>query len=292
MLAGLRELLQDAEKKGCAVAAFNTPTYEALLAVIGAAEVTQTPIIIAHAEVHEKVARLVDIGPVMIHFAKRATVPVCVHLDHSTNEAYCQKAMDIGFTSIMYDCSMHSYAENLRMTIPMAEYAHSRGVDIESELGQIPYNNVEGIGYMKDDESAYYTNADLAAEFVEETRTDALAIAFGTAHGEYARKPMINTDIITKVREKTHLPLVMHGGSGLSDEQYREAIRCGIRKINYHTYLSFEGYQAAVLLTEEENKGYFHDIAVVAQRAMFRKAESVIRTFSLQTATARITDTV
>ena len=270
----------EAEEHRCAVAAFNTPTYDGLLAVIRAAEATETPIIISHAQAHEKVAHLEDIGPVMVHFAKRAKVPVCVHLDHSNSEAYCRKAMDIGFTSIMYDCSMYPYEKNLERTIPMVALAHSRGVDVESELGLVPRNNLDGICYMRNDPSAYYTDPDEAVAFAEQTGPDALAIAFGTVHGEYAGKPSLNTDVIRKVRQKTTVPLVMHGGSGLSNEQYREVIECGIRKINYHTYLSLEGYRTAVFLTEEEPKGYFHEIAIAAQREMFHHAVNVIRIFS------------
>lgn len=279
MLASLKEVIEEGKKRKIAVGAFNTPNLECLLAVLGAAEKLEVPVIISHAQLHESVAPLDKVGPVMIELAKRSKTKVCVHLDHGEDFEYCKKAIALGFTSVMIDCSAKPYDENVKETRAVVDYAHAHGVDVEAELGRLP-NREGGAGGGEEKPEDLYTDAELVPDYLEKTGVDALAIAFGTAHGIYKVKPVLNMDVITKVRQKTDIPLVMHGGSGISPEEYREVIRRGINKINYYTYMSYAGYAAAKALAEKVPAGFFHDMALSAQNAMEENAEKTLRVFS------------
>lgn len=278
MLASLREVVEISKKSGRAVGAFNTPNLECMLAVLGAAENLGVPVILSHAQLHESVAPLEKVGPVMLELAKRSRVPVCVHLDHGEDSDYCKRAIALGFTSVMIDYSAKPYEENARGTREVVEYAHAHGADVEAELGRLP-NREGGAGGVERPEDLY-TNAELVPDYLKKTGVDALAIAFGTAHGIYKVKPVLNMDVITKVRQKTNIPLVMHGGSGISHEEYREVIRRGINKINYYTYMSYAGYGAAKAHAEKQPTGFFHDMALSAQRAMEENALETLKVFS------------
>ena len=278
MLVGLKEVTAEAKKRGIAVGNFNTPNLECLIAVLDAAEELDVPIIIAHAQCHEDVAPLDKIGPVMVELAKRSKVKVCVHLDHGEDFEYCKRTIALGFTSIMIDFSTLPYEENLKGTAEVVEYAHAHGVDVEAELGSMPAR--EGGGEVTVSKESLYTNPELVVDFVSKTGVDALAIAFGTAHGIYKEKPVLNMDIITAVTKKTDLPLVMHGGSGISHDEYREVIKRGIRKINYYSYMSYDGYAAAKKTVEGKEADFFHNLALNAQMAMKENAIKTIKVFS------------
>ena len=278
MLVGLKEVLAEGKKRNIAVGNFNTPNLECLIAVLDAAEELDVPVIIAHAQCHEAVAPIDRIGPVMVELAKRSKVKVCVHLDHGEDFEYCKRAMEIGFTSVMIDYSTLSYDENVKGTREVVDYAHAHGVDVEAELGALPQR--EGGESVAIDPSALYTKPALVPDFLEKTGIDALAIAFGTAHGIYKTKPVLNMDIITKVREYTDLPLVMHGGSGISPEEYREVIRRGVGKINYYSYMSYAGYAEAKATVEAKDADFFHVLALNAQKAMKENALATLKVFS------------
>ena len=278
MIVGLKEVTAEAKKRGIAVGNFNTPNLECLIAVLDAAEELDVPIIIAHAQCHEDVAPLDKIGPVMVELAKRSKAKVCVHLDHGEDFEYCKRAIALGFTSIMIDFSTLPYEENLKGTAEVVEYAHAHGVDVEAELGSMPAR--EGGGEVTVSKESLYTNPELVVDFVSKTNVDALAIAFGTAHGIYKETPVLNMDIITAVTEKTDLPLVMHGGSGISHDDYREVIKRGIRKINYYSYMSYDGYAAAKKTVETKEADFFHNLALNAQMAMKENAIKTIKVFS------------
>ena len=279
MLANLKDVIAISKRNGGAVGAFNTPNLECLLAVLDGAEKLNVPVIISHAQLHESVAPIDKIGVVMVELAKRAKVPVCVHLDHGEDIEYCKRAIALGFTSVMIDYSTLPYEENVKGTAEMVKYAHAHGVDVEAELGRLP-NREGGAGGGNERPEDLYTDPELVQDYLRKTGVDALAIAFGTAHGIYKVKPVLNMDVITKVREKTDIPLVMHGGSGISDAEYREVIRRGINKINYYTYMSYAGYAAAKAHAEKEPTGFFHDMALSAQKAMQENAEKTLRVFS------------
>lgn len=279
MLAGLKEVIEDGKKKNIAVGSFNTPNLECLLAVLDAAEELNVPVIIAHAQCHEEVAPLDKIGPVMVELAKRSKVKVCVHLDHGEDFEYCKRAIEIGFTSVMIDYSTLPYEENVKGTKAVVDYAHSNDVEVEAELGALPQREGGGESIVSDP-SDLYTKPELVPDFLTQTSIDALAIAFGTAHGIYKTKPVLNMNIITKVRKLTDLPLVMHGGSGISHEEYKEVIRRGIGKINYYSYMSYAGYAEAKKTVASKDADFFHNLALNVQNAMKENALATLKVFS------------
>lgn len=278
MICGLKEILEEGRKRGVAIGAFNTPTSECALAVIEAAEELNVPIIIAHAQLHESIAPLNYIGPMMIAMAKAAKVKICVHLDHGEDFDYCKRAIDMGFTSVMIDCSLDTYEDNITNTKRVVEYAHQRNVGVEAELGAMPAR--EGGGNSDAKVEDLYTKTELVPHFISETNVDALAIAFGTAHGIYKSKPILNMDVISNVKKVTSVPLVMHGGSGISKEEYREVIRRGIGKINYYTYMSYDGFAKAKEYANGRDADFYHNLAWAAKDAMKENIKKVLKVFS------------
>lgn len=238
MLVNLNDVLLPAKKAGYGVGLFNTLNSEMAKGVLCAAERNQSPVIIGTAEVLLPYASLEEIAELLLPMAKRATVPVVLHFDHGLTEEACYKALDLGFTSIMYDCSTEDYETNLRKVKEMAKIAHDRGATIEAELGHV--GQADG-----DDPSAFYTDPRQAKEFVEYTGADALAIAVGTAHGAYKFPPKLDFERIQTIASLIPTPLVLHGGSGLTDEDFREAIRRGISKINIFTDINIAYAKAA-----------------------------------------------
>lgn len=276
MLVNLREILKLAEEKHFAVDAFNTPNLECIHAVLHAAERLNVPVILSHAQLHEDVAPLAEIGPVMVQAAKMAKVPVCVHLDHCEKLDYMRQALDIGFTGVMYDGSTLPYAENLANTKKAVAMAKGYNCGVEAELGALASRE----GGASTGSGPVYTDSDEAVTFCAETGIDALAPSFGTAHGIYKSKPVLDLDRVKIIAEKTGLPLVMHGGSGVSPEDYRTGITNGLRKINYYSYMSKAGVQAVKTLLEAENVTFFHDLALAAQNAMEADVEKALRVFN------------
>lgn len=276
MIVNLTEILKIAKARSCAVGAFNTPNLECILAVLSAAERLNVPVIIAHAELHEEVSPLRKIGPVMVILAQAAKVPVCVHLDHCETLDYMKAALDLGFGGVMYDGSTLPYEVNVSNTQKASAIARAYGAGIEAELGALATR--EGGAAAA---GPVYTDPDQAVEFCRETGIDALAPSFGTAHGIYKSKPVLDLERVRLISEKTGLPLVMHGGSGVSEADYRTSIQYGIRKINYYSYMSKAGTSAVRELLDRENITFFHDLAFAAQNAMEANAERALRVFSM-----------
>ena len=276
MKSSLKEVLGWAEAHGCAVGAFNTPTFENVTAVVSAAEKQGVPVIISHAELHEAEGAPLDrMGPLMVWAAERAKVPVCVFLDHGETIDYVKHAVDLGFTGVMYDASLKSYDENVAGTKEIVAYAHARGVQVEAEIGSLAQREggADGGG------AAVYTDPELARSFVEATGIDALAASFGTAHGIYKAKPVLDFDRIRRIRELVNLPLVMHGGSGVSPDDYRTAISCGIRKINYYSDMARAGKDAVAAKLASGDVTFFHVLAAEATNAMEADAARAIKVF-------------
>lgn len=274
MLVSLKNILNIADAKKCAIGSFNTPNFESLKAVIGAAEELNQPVIIMHAQVHEEMGlcKMEEIAPIMLFMADRASVPVCVHLDHGTDIDYVKKGIDLGFTSVMYDGSELDLEQNLANTLIIKEVASKNDVSVEAEVGSMGSRESGGSGG-----ESIYTDPALAADFVNKTKIDALACAFGTAHGIYLKKPQLDFERIKKIKSMINVPIVMHGGSGVSDEDYKKVINCGVRKINYYTYMAKAGGDA---VCKAKDKTFFHDIAVVAEAAMKENVKSAIKVFS------------
>lgn len=276
MLVNLKEILAFAENKKCAVGAFNTPNLECVNAVIDAAEKLNVPVILSHAELHEQVAPLAKIGPVMVQAATAARVPVCVHLDHCETLPYMQQALELGFTGVMYDGSTLPYRENLANTKKAVAMAKGFNCGVEAELGALASREGGGANAS----GPVYTDPQEAVAFCRETGIDALAPSFGTAHGIYQQKPVLDLERVKVISELTGLPLVMHGGSGVSPEDYRTGIRNGLRKINYYSYMSKAGTNAVKELLESHDVTFFHDLALAAQKAMQADAEKAMRIFA------------
>lgn len=281
MISSLKEILEYANKEGCAVGAFNTNSLESVMAVLEAAESLKLPVILNHAEIHEEIISLEVIGPVMLRMAEKAHVPVCVHLDHGATFEYLKRALELGFKSVMYDGSHLSYEDNVRNTKKVVALAKRYGADVEAEIGVLGGSEISGEAGEAADNN--YTDPVLAQKFAKETGIDALAASFGTAHGFYKVKPKLDFERIERIRELTKLPLVMHGGSGVSPESYQEAIRRGVRKINYYSYMSCAGVLGVRTLLENNEIKYFHDVAKAATASMRENVMQAMKIFSMKT---------
>ena len=250
MLVTLKELLLQARAEKKAIAAFNVPNLEMIRAAIQAAEELNVPVILQHAEGHDSLIPLEEIGPIMVDYAKRSKVPVVVHLDHGKSLKAIITAIKIGFTSVMIEASDQSFEQNVLLTKEVVKIAHSVGVSVEAELGHVFTSSLGGGEGREPDDNLIgssddiYTDPELAKLFVEQTNIDCLAIAFGTVHGIYLQEPQLDLERVAKIYQKINIPLVMHGGSGVSEADYQVAIHNGIAKINYYSYANQVGAKA------------------------------------------------
>lgn len=280
MLVNLKEILVIAQKEKNAIGMFNATGFDSLQAVVSGAEELNRPVIIAHAEVHNVYNDISMVGPAMIAVAKKAKVPVCVHLDHGESLEMIDKALQIGFTSVMIDASSLPYEQNLELTKMVVEKAHALNVSVEAELGRMTTGEDGKEKWLNSKPEDFYTDEKEAKEFCLQTGVDALAIAFGTAHGFYKSQPKLDFNVVKKVALATGLPLVMHGGSGVSEEGFKKAIENGIRKINYYSYMSKAGYNAAKKVIESNTTNYLHDVEFEAMKAMKEDVKNAIKIFS------------
>lgn len=238
MLVNMREMLREARRGQYGVGFFNAVNVEMARAVIGTAEEMRAPVIVGTAEVLLPAMPLERVAEYLIPMARKASVPVAVHYDHGLTFDKCMEALDLGFSSIMYDCSTAPYEENVAAVAQMVEICRGRGATVEGELGHVGDN--EGAGKLENP-SDYYTDPEMAADFVRRTGVDALAVAVGNAHGDYRFPPKLDFDRIAAIRDAAGTPLVLHGGSGLSDDDFREAVKRGVCKINIFTDLDKAG---------------------------------------------------
>lgn len=244
MLVTLNEVLKDAQKNKYAVGLFNTVNLEMAKGVLAAATEANSPVIIGTAEVLLPFSSLEELASMLVPMAKKAKVPVVLHFDHGLTLDCVHKAIALGFSSVMYDCSTKSYNENVRDVRAMVEYAHSRGISVEAELGHVGANDGSAEGDGAGDHSIY-TDPMEAKVFAEATNVDALAVAIGTAHGAYKSKPKLDFQRLKEIRDIVDTPLVLHGGSGLSDDDFRKAIANGISKVNIFTDINNASAQTA-----------------------------------------------
>lgn len=257
MLVTLNDILPKAQKEHYAVGLFNTTDTDILEAAISAAEEKRSPIIIGTAEVLLPSGELKLIAPSILAAAKRASVPVVVHYDHGLTFDRCMEALQLGFSSVMFDGSAGDPAENLAATREMVKIAHSLGCSIEGEIGHV------GNADTGDNETSdMYTTPEEAVAFVEATGVDALAVAIGTAHGAYKTKPKLDISRLSEIRAALPTPLVLHGGSGLSDDDFRNTIANGIAKVNIFTDLCQAGER--VMRTAEGSYLQIRDAKVAA----------------------------
>lgn len=250
MLVNLNEILKKARDGHYAVGLFNTTDTDMAEAAIKAAEELSAPIIIGTAEVLLPFGELKLIAPSLIALAKRAKVPVAVHYDHGLTFDRCMEALKLGFSSIMFDGSAGDTEENLKQTAQIVKIAHSFGASVEGEIGHVGLA-ADGDGDTDD----MYTTPDEAEAFIKATGVDALAIAIGTAHGAYKTKPKLDIDRLKQIRARVDTPLVLHGGSGLTVEDFKNTVECGIAKVNIFTDLCLAG-NAAMKEGIENNMEY------------------------------------
>lgn len=250
MLVNLNQVLKHAQENHYAVGLFNTTDTDMLQAAVEAAEELRSPIIIGTAETLLSYGALELIGPAIINYAKRAAVPVVVHYDHGLTFERCMTALKLGFSSVMFDGSAKDYKTNIAQTREIVKIAHAFGATVEGEIG-----HVGDAGAADGTAADEYTTPQEAVQYIKDTGVDALAIAIGTAHGAYKRKPRLDFDRLRQIRTATDIPLVLHGGSGLSDEDFITAVREGIAKVNIFTDLCLAG-ERAVRQALEAEMGY------------------------------------
>lgn len=277
MIATLNDVLLPARRSRYGVGLFNTINLEMARGVLAAAEKLRSPVIIGTAEVLLPYAPLQPLADFLLPMAKRASVPVVLHYDHGLTFEKCMQALQYGFTSIMYDCSTLPYEENLRNVSELVKIAHAFGATVEAELGHVC--NADGSDTHETcSPSDFYTDPTQAVDFVTRTGVDALAIAVGTAHGAYKFPPKLDFQRIETIASLIPTPLVLHGGSGLTDEDFRHAIECGISKINIFTDLNTAGAEGT-RSGLAEGKGTVMDLIPYQIAAMQSATEAKITLF-------------
>lgn len=234
----MRDILLPAKEGGYGVGFFNAVNVEMARAIIETAEELHAPVMVGTAEILLPVMGLERVAEYLIPMAKKASVPVCVHYDHGLTFERCMEALNLGFTSIMYDCSTACYGENVEKVAEIVKICHAVHVTVEGELGHVGDN--AGSGKLENP-SDYFTDPETARDFAAKTGIDALAVAIGNAHGDYTFPPKLDFERIQTIAEKTNLPLVLHGGSGLSDEDFQKAVKLGVSKINIFTDIDKAG---------------------------------------------------
>lgn len=228
MLVSLKHVIDMAEKGNYCIPAFNVYNIETVMGVLEAAEEAKAPIImqVYPRLFNEQVGYF--LAPVIVAAARKASVPVCFHLDHGPSEWEATRALRWGATGIMLDGSVHPFEENVAMTKHIVDTCKAVDVEVEGEIGHI--------GSVNDDVMGEFTDPAEAAEFVKQTGVTCLAVLVGNAHGHYKKTPKLDIDRIKAIREATGgIPLVLHGGSGIPDDQVKAAINAGIRKMNIGT---------------------------------------------------------
>ena len=235
-LVNLKTVLTHSSNNKYAVGAFNIASFEFLQAIRNTAVKHRSPVIFNIAQVHFPFVDLDDFIPSVLNIAERADVPMVLNLDHGRDLDGVMKAVRHGFTSIMFDGSRYSYEENIKRTKEVADLCHSLNISVEGELGAV--GGDEGGNLEGSADEQFFTNPEQAADFVEKTGIDALAVAIGNSHGKYKGEPKLDFDRLKKIKDQVNIPLVLHGGSGISDTDFRKAISLGIAKINFYTGMS------------------------------------------------------
>lgn len=274
-LVKMKELLDRAAAKNLGCGAFSIGNMEMIMGAVRAAEELNTPIILQIAEVRLPYSPLNYIGPTMVQAAKDSKVDIAVHLDHGMSFEVIQQALDLGFTSVMYDGSRLPFEENIANTAKVVEIASKYGATVEAELGL-----VGGSEDGKSDHGIRCTDPNDAKIFCEKTGVDALAVAIGNAHGNYPVAPTLAFDVLSKINDNVDIPLVLHGGSGIDDNDFRRAISLGIRKVNIAT-ASFNYAVAEVMQSIKENpKLDYFGLSDAIARGAYKNVKKHIEIFN------------
>lgn len=280
MLVNLKTLMKDAEKNNYAVGMFTTPNIPTAEAVIAAAEELNAPIMIGQAQLYDEFGPMEEYGPIYAEMARNAKVPVCLHLDHGTSIDYIMKAIRCGYTSIMADFSMFPFEENVKMVKQCVEMCHSIDVSVEGLCGKMP--SVEIVENDSNfDLNEYFTDPEELKKFVELTGADAMTVSFGTIHGMKVTQPVLNMELLDRLKAASDCALVMHGSSGVEVEQLKKAIGRGLRKINVYTKIGISAQKAIEEeIKKQDEPMWFHEILDISKKAMKKAAIESIELFS------------
>jgi fructose-bisphosphate aldolase class II len=274
MIVNLAHVLGSARKQGYTVGAFNIYNLETVTAVYRAACDLGCPVIFAFGEQYIEVANLKIIAAMVHELAGRSSIPMVLHLDHCKSIDVIYKAVQAGFSSVMFDGSRLPFSDNLAMTKKVVEFAHAVGVSVEAELGYVPFNHSQS-----DVPEEYLTRVDEAVRIVGEAGIDALAVAIGTVHGEYKGKPKIYHDRLKEIADAVPVPLVLHGGSGVPEEDILRAIQTGISKINVNTQISAVAVKRLKELCVVDKPGHLSALMHEAEKVMVEEVKGYIRLF-------------
>lgn len=274
-LVPMKTLLEKAEKENKAVGAFSVGNMEMVMGAVAAAEELNTPVILQIAECRLKNSPLELMGPMMLSAAKNSKVDIAVHLDHGLKFETVQKALELGFTSVMFDGSVLPLEENIQTVKKVVEEAKKYGATVEAELGVVGGNEGEGKAH-----EIMCTNPDDAKLFCDETGVDALAVAIGNAHGNYPVLPNLRFDVLDDINKMVDTPLVLHGGTGISDEMFQQAIMLGVRKINIAT-ASFDSLaRYALNYCKPVEKANYFELSAQMSLGVYENVKRHIKVFS------------
>ena len=238
MLVNMKEMLQDAKNNHYAIPAFDISNYEIMRTVLETCEEEESPALLMALGVDLEGRNMQLLASMVKSASDYFKIPVCFHVDHATNFEHIKRAIDSGFSSVMYDGSVLPFEKNASNTAQIVKYAHSKGITVEAELGHVSngdVGNVTETGDIDDDHEETLTVPEEVKRFVELTDVDALAIAIGTAHGVYKKTPTLRIDRLREIASSCNVPLVLHGGSGTPYDQLQNAIKHGITKINIYS---------------------------------------------------------
>lgn len=274
-LVKMKQLLLQAQKENRGCGAFSVGNMEMVKGAIRAAEELNTPIILQIAEVRLKHSPLHLMGPMMVQAAKEAKVDVAVHLDHGLTMPVVEKALELGFTSVMLDASTLPFEENMERVKQVVRLAAGYGATVEAELGL-----VGGSEDGSTDHGIRCTDPEDAAIYARETGIDALAVAIGNAHGNYPVAPHLAFDVLEEIHRRVDIPLVLHGGSGITDRDFQRAISLGIRKVNIAT-ASFNSLTAhAKDYFQSEGKSDFFGLNEAMEQGTYENVKRHILVFN------------
>lgn len=265
MLVTTKKMLIEAKQKGYAIPAPDFWDSNSCKSFLEVAEKLKKPIILSYAPVHKEMLSLEEAFNIAKYYALKVNTDVAIHLDHGSDVQICKKAIDLGFTSVMIDASKESYEENVKRSKEVVDYAHSKGVSVEAEIGHVGQGNT----YNTSNNDSIYTQVDKAVSFVLETGVDSLAVSIGTAHGLYKGVPSLSFERLQELNQAISIPLVLHGGSGTGEENLSKAAKMGISKINVFT----DFVVAALQATKEKNYDDWFTLIKEANNSIKEKLE-------------------
>lgn len=276
-LVTMQELLCRAEQKKIAVGAFSVGNMEMVMGALKAAEELETPIVLQIAEVRLPNSPLALMGPMMLAAAENASVDIAVHLDHGLHTETVLQALDIGFTSVMFDGSQLPLADNIATVKNVVDLASDYGATVEAELGVVGGNEGEGKAH-----GILCTDPADAVRFCDETGVDALAVAIGNAHGNYPRLPELRFDVLEEIHKAVKIPLVLHGGTGISAEMFQRCISLGVRKINIAT-ASFDALAtyAKAYCDNKQGKPNYFELSACEVEGVYQNVKKHIEIFNM-----------